>query len=56
MAKLINFRPEPELFVGTTSDTEPEQRLNVQAVLFLLDHFTGAVHSTAMQKLHHCCS
>lgn len=25
----------------------------MQAVLFLLDHFTDPVHSTAMQKLHH---
>lgn len=52
VAKMINFFPKLKLFVGTTLETQSGERLHVQAVLFLLDHFTDPVHSTAMQKLH----
>lgn len=52
VANLINFVPKLKLFLGTTLENESGERLHVQAVLFLLDHFTDPVHSTAMQKLH----
>lgn len=40
MAKLINFGPEPELFVGITSETEPGAEVECASGFV----FTGSLH------------